>query len=198
MKFFKRIFSKPQPRTTQGKSKKKKPLYFHEDRFCQVEIVPRENSTAINLENGNVEEFSKVNFDGFGFSDIYQRGEHVLTTKERKIVLDDIEATLIGIGYKKNEVVYTGYGSYKKICENTIGYEVDSAIVFASFDENRLVEDIWLDNFRFNSESTDKQKMVNGLYEIGCKWNLILNDWDLCKLVDLQKREIILQYVINN
>ena len=170
-------------------------IYFHEDLYCQVEIIPRENSVNLDLENDKINEFSEEHFDGVGYTDVYARDGHGIKTCERGIQVDELDELITNIGFEKKNEIYTGYGAYKVKCKKTIGYHLDGAIIYCDFDENQLIQNIWIDGFRFNGKSTFKPQMIQALNELGKRWNLILNDWDLCEKIDLEVENEISSYI---
>ncbi|TDQ11725.1 hypothetical protein [Pedobacter metabolipauper] len=60
-------------------------VYFHEDFFNQVEFLPRENLFYLRKENEQIENFTKENFNGYGFTDIYRRNENPISIEDKKI-----------------------------------------------------------------------------------------------------------------
>lgn len=169
-------------------------IYLHEDLYCQVEILPVENINNLKSENKKIDAFAEEHFDGNGFTDIYQRTETNVKTVERNILLDDFESLIISLGYKKMKNVYSGYGSYKEKSENTCAYSMDGAVIFCDFEEN-TIKNIWLDGFRFNKDSSFIKQMVEALFQIGKRWKLTLNDWDIPKNIDLTNKLEIEKYI---
>lgn len=190
MNFWELLFGK----VYQFKTKEAEKVYFHEDLYCQVEVVPRENLLALNSENEKINELSEAHRSGLGYRDIFSRGEHQIKTIDRSITLDEFEALLTAFGFRKISNVYSGYGRLEEICKNTFAFKIDLAIVFCDL-QNGLIKNIWLDGFRFNKESEAKEMLVTCLNQIGEKWNLVLNDWDLCEVIDLNNIYEIERYV---
>lgn len=170
--------------------------YFHEDLFRQVEFIPRENINFIENENNKIHQFSKGNFDGNGFTDIYVReeSENQITLIEKKLNLVEIDSMLINLGMNKIENVYYLYGSTKTKCETTIAYNFKRAQIFMVY-ENEIVKDLFVDGFRFNQNEADKANLKIILNNIGVKFKLILNDWDLTEIIDLENQNEIEKYL---
>jgi hypothetical protein len=170
--------------------------YFHEDLFRQVEFIPRENINFIESENKKIDQFSKDNFDGNGFTDIYVReeSENQITIIEKKINLVEIDKFLIDLGMEKIENVYYLYGSKKIKCETTIAFKYKRAQIYLVY-ENEIVKDLFIDGFRFHKNEEDKEKLKIILNKIGMKFNLILNDWDLTEIIDLKNQNEIEKYL---
>ena len=169
-------------------------VYFHEDTFNQVEFLPRENKEYLKSENQKIENFSKENFDGHGFTDIYIRDESPKTIADKKIDFEELDKILLTLGLEKITEVYEGYGSGKWKCENTFAYVYDSAQIFVSLKDN-LVHDFWVDGFRFHKNDETKNKLKSVLWKIGDELNLLLNDWDLTVVIDLKDESEIEKYL---
>ncbi|PTB97271.1 hypothetical protein C9994_03585 [Marivirga lumbricoides] len=169
-------------------------LYLHEDFYCQVELIPIENFLDLKEENEKIDEFAKEHRDGLGFTDVYVRDGQKVKTSEREIPINEFEALLQTCGFQKVDKVYSGYGSHKEVCISTWGFKLDSSAVFCDF-KNNLIENIWIDGFRFSKDSANKEELINCLFQIGAKWKLILNDWDLTEAIDLSTKKSIDDYI---
>ena len=120
--------------------------YFHEDDFRQVEFCPKENLDFLRNENSEVNKFAEEHSDGNGFTDIYVREENnQKTILETQIKLSDLNSIMLNLELEKIEKVYTGYSSYREICENTIAYKFDYAEIFV-ITENDFVKDFFIVN----------------------------------------------------
>ncbi len=206
MSWIRRLFAKKEAHQTSNLHREHQPvkadpykltkreIYLHEDFYLQVEVVPRENSNHLSSENDAIKVFSEEHRDGLGFTDVYVRDEQKIKTSSRNIRLDEFEELALKSGLTKLDSVYTGYGSYKEKCKDTNAYTIDGATLYCDYD-NDLIKNIWIDGYRFNQESTHITTMVNSLYEIGERWNLILNDWDLSETIDLKSKEQIRVYI---
>ena len=95
---------------------------------------------------------------------------------------------------EKIKNVYYLYGSTKIKCETTIAYKYKSAEIYLVY-ENEIVKDLFVDGFRFHQNNEDKEKLKIILNEIGIKFNLILNDWDLTEIIDLENKTEIEKYL---
>src|SRR5262249_55770988 len=45
--------------------------FFHEDDYCQVEVLPAAAAGPCRSEMGRIDEFAEAHLDGMGFTDIY-------------------------------------------------------------------------------------------------------------------------------
>ena len=195
MNWLKKIFRKDNNTINQDEYKlSSDEVYLHEDFYCQVELLPDENSSELESENEKIEEFANEHFDGTGFTDVYARDEHKIKTSDRNINLSDFEQFVISLGFQKMRNIYSGYGNYKEKCQNTNAYSIDRATIFCDF-ENGVIKNIWLDGFRFNNESKFGKEMTEGLFQIGKQWKLTLNDWDLTERINLKDKSEIELYI---
>ncbi|PZR22807.1 MAG: hypothetical protein DI539_04775 [Flavobacterium psychrophilum] len=169
-------------------------IYFHEDMYCQVELVPRENIFHLEKENEKINEFSKEHLDGTGYTDIYVRENSPISIAERKITIDNLHNFLTPIGFTKSETVYYGYGSEKIKSDNTNAYRLNRAHIFFDYKED-IVTAFWINGFRFHKSEEFKKKLMVILYAIGNEYNVVLNDWDLSVTVDLSSKIEIEKYL---
>ncbi|MCP4054356.1 MAG: hypothetical protein GY739_15110 [Mesoflavibacter sp.] len=162
-------------------------IFYHEDDFCQIEIVPKENLSDLLKQADNIADFSAEN----GYSDIYVREENKVSLKSREIDKTELEKLLTELGTEKHTEVITGYGSeYRVKSENTIGFGKEYSAVYFDF-ENDKVKNIWITNlFGLNHD-----QVVDVFSKIGEKWNLVLMDWSSSELIDLTNKEMIKKYL---
>ena len=170
--------------------------YFHEDFFRQVEFCPRENFEYLKNENKEIRKFAEEHSDGNGlFTDIYIREEtNQKNVLEKQIVITELDFILLNLGLEKIENVYSGYSSFKEKCLNTVAYNFDRAQIFVT-SENNFVKDLFITGFRFHEIEEIKNKLEEILYTVGTEYNLILNDWDLTQIIDLNNRNEIKKYL---
>lgn len=186
--YFSKLNTKTEhPKLTKTEYRAKGTIFYHEDDFCQIEIVPKENLSDLLGQAENIADFSTEN----GYSDIYVREENKVSLKSREIDKKELEKLLAELGTEKHTEVITGYGSdYRVKSENTIGFGKEYSAVYFDF-ENDKVNNIWTTNlFGLNND-----KVVDVLSTIGEKWNLVLMDWNRSELVDLSKKEMIKKYL---
>jgi len=169
-------------------------LYFDEDYYCQVELLPRENYSELEDENDKIKDIAQKHSDGLGFTDIYLREGQKINTSDRNIQLADFEKLMLDSGFQKYANVYSGYGSQEVLCKNTFGFELDDSVIYCDF-ENELIQNIWIDNFRYSQSSDKKEQLINALFAICEKWNLTLNDWNLSETFDLTSKAEIERYI---
>jgi hypothetical protein len=169
-------------------------LFFHEDDFCQIELIPSSNRDDLTIEIEKIKEFSDKHSDGFGYTDIYVRKENNVPLREKKINTSDLIEIFDNLDVRKYSEVYTGYGtSYRVISEDTIGYGTGYSAIYFDFKQD-VVQNIWITN----PWGLDKQNLATILLNIGLKWNLVLMDWNLDRVIDLCDIAAVKKYLRMN
>ena len=165
-------------------------IFYHEDDYRQVEIVPIENFNELIKQAENVQDFAEKHFDGGGYTDIMVREDNRLKLKERGIRPSELDLILSELPIKKFTEVSTGIRPGEMKSENTFGYGENYNGIFFDFDSDS-VRGIWI----AGSPKINKEKLTIALNEIGNKWNLLLMDWNSLEIVDLKNKEQIEKYL---
>ncbi len=150
---------------------------------------------SLRIENNNISEFAQKHSNENGYTDIYTREDgNRIEIAQKKIRFDKIDLLLINLGMRRIENVYYFYGSTREKCQNTIAYELKSAEIFIMF-ENNFVKNCFINGFRFHKNEDDKLEFQRIFSKIGTEFSLILNDWDLTKVIDLEDQNEIKKYL---
>lgn len=165
-------------------------IFYHEDDYRQVEIVPAENFEELIKQAENVEDFSNKHFDGIGYTDMVIREENKITLKQRGITPNELDSMLSKLPIQKFDKVSTGIRPGEMMSENTIGYGGNYNGIFFDFKSN-AVTGIWI----AGSLDIDGHILTEILNEIGKKWNLLLMDWNSLELIDLKNKDQIAEYL---
>jgi len=118
-------------------------IYFHEDDYCQIEILPIENLAFCMKQAGLINEFSNEHWTGAGWADMFVRAENPISLHEKKIPVALLEKTLGNVLPKFDEV-YTGYSSYREKCNHISAFGQNEDIVVFYDEKDGLVSNIWL------------------------------------------------------
>lgn len=165
-------------------------IFYHEDDFGQVEIIPNENFERLIKEAENVKDFAEKHFDGGGFTDMYVREESGLKLEERKIKVSELDEVLSKLSVEKHTIATTGIRPDEILSKNTFGYGENYNGLFFDFKQD-IVSNIWISG----RLDVNDEKLVSVLNELGTKWNLLLMDWNSLELIDLKNKEQIKKYV---
>jgi hypothetical protein len=170
--------------------------YFHDDFYRQIELFPLENWKYLAKENKQIEAFKVEHSDGNGLATaVYSiEGNEILEIIEKQILRNEVEILLLNLGLNKIEKVYSGYIPNNYKCENLIAYNFESAEIFIEY-QNEIIKHIYLNEFRFQENEEIKTKLREILFEIGVKFDLILNDWNLAETINLKDKKEIEKYL---
>lgn len=172
------------------KTKIKGTIFYHEDDFGQVEIIPSENFERLIKEAKNVKDFSEKHSDGGGFTDIYVREQSGLKLEERKIKVSELNNILTKLSVEKHTMTTTGIRPDEMLHKNTFGYGENYNGLFFDFKDD-IVSNIWISG-RLN---VNDEKLISVMNEIGTTWSLVLMDWNSLELIDLKNKKQIKKYV---
>ncbi len=165
-------------------------IFYHEDSFCQVEVLPKENYNELIKEAESIKGFSDNSFDGVGYKDIVVRNNPYLELKQRKINPVELDAIISKYPLKKYTNITTGIKPGEIVSKNTIGYSEENTKIFYDYDHN-VVNNLWL----IYPTLGKVEVIVPILYEIGKKWDLLLMDWESSELINLSNKEEIENYI---
>ena len=159
------------------RKKRQREIYFHEDDYCQQQLLPRDASAHAQSEIKKIKEFSDAHRDpnGYGWTDIYVRQEaplefHTLAIKK------DIIGPIISPYLPPYDVVYTGYSSHRELCKQTAAWGTsDCCAVFIDWDKDGIVANIWTE--LFEQDEVAIQAATHAFAALGRLHPLVFVDW---------------------
>ena len=156
-------------------------FYFHEDYYCQIEYLPKENSAqAIGMAE-EIKELSQKSFDGNGWADCQVRDNARVTTKSKNYLLGDLENFLVSQNFSAYPAVTTGYGSRVVICENTKAFRKKSISICVDYD-GEIIRNVW---HNFSPAKADHDEYKDLLLKMALAFDFILADWWKLTVVDI-------------
>lgn len=170
------------------------PIYYHEDFYRQIELVPEENYFATNkfIDNLLPKEGSI-----YGFKNISVRLEQKIKLTDRKITVEEVNKILTPISLSYSENVTTGYGQSSWREKNTVVWGFEQFGIFVKY-QNHIVEAIWLsDSPAFPQLKTNKH-LTFGIFSIAKKYSLILIDWNNEIICRIRSENDVREYLYQN
>lgn len=172
--------------------KQKRIAFFHEDDYCQREILPLTAKNFCLRQMSEIDDFSQEHQSGDGsFSDIFMRENSHHGIEELGLQSEQLNAALSFLS--PYDLVETGYSSYREVSEATYGrgngYEQN---VFWSVNELGVVNAIWLD-IEIAPITMDLWRKV--LISLGKIAPVLLADWNCILCVDLTNPSDIEEYI---
>lgn len=161
--------------------------YFHEDDYCQWEVLPIEANDFCLKQMGKIKDFAEEH----EFNDIYVREESKHTIGELNLSKYNLDEVLDFLpAYDKVE---TGYASYREECSNTFCRGLGPYTnVFWSVDKSGVVNAIWLDIW-LTTENQDIWRKI--LTALGKMSSVLMADWGWKQCVNLASTEEIDNYI---
>jgi hypothetical protein len=174
-----------------GHEDKLREAFFHEDDYCQIEVLPASNWDYCVTQLQKIGKFSYEHFDGAGWTDMHIRGESPQQVKSLNINVKDLASSLSKTLTPFDRVL-TGYSSFREETEQTMAFGSEiSSIIFVEY-ENDVVTAIWLDSGIMSRE--DKQLALTVLLRLESMSEMILVDWNLGKIIKLSDRDKLISY----
>lgn len=168
-------------------------VYFHEDDYCQIELLPIENIEFCLKQTGLINEFANAHKEGNSYTDIYMREDNLISMHDKKILITLLENSLDGILPKFDEVC-TGYSSYREKSKHTNAYGQDENVVMFYDSKDNFINHIWftLDISKEN-DIMAAQDMFHALSKLG-EFIIVDWGWDFVEKINiLEKIESYLQ-----
>lgn len=168
-------------------------IYFHEDDYCQIELVPRENEGFLIAQGAEIQRSAEQNFDGYGYKAIHVRSEEPVSLFTKGISVDQMAEILGAHGFLRIDTVFTGYSTHRERANNTVAFKLDPYVVYLDHKVG-VVAHAWLD-LHWGGSTESKMHFIDTLDQIGRKWQLLLSHWPWSRVVDLTDRSAIDNYV---
>lgn len=162
-----------------------KTLYYHEDDYRQIELVPIENEVFVQKEIKYL--LDEEDENGISPSDL-----PTIELSEYKISSAELDAILSSVAVK-SEKVTTGYSTYIDVCDDAMGYCLHKIRIYFEF-KDEYVTCIWFDLPMENEREVDDLYKI--LKPISQKYDLLFVHWTNCGYsrmqteTDLKKRLI--------
>jgi hypothetical protein len=153
-----------------------KAIYFHEDDYCQIEILPLSLWNYCLDEMKKIDDFSESHKADIGWTDIYLRQEKPESLIDFSISVDNFEQSLEKT-LRPYSKVSTGYSSYFEECKNCRAWGIDegSFTIFAEVTTENLINVIWLDFGLLNSKNLPV--VIDSLKNLPRNNELMIADW---------------------
>ena len=169
-------------------------IYFHEDDYCSIEILPIENLEFCLKQAGLIADFSEKHKAEVGYTDIFALEKSPFSMQSKKIPKAVLEKAVQSILPKFDEV-FTGYGSYEEKCSHIGAFGNNENVVIFYDEKDGFIENIWLNLNVYEAEDiTIAKSLVHTLSKLG---NFIIADWGWGFIEALHNCEQINQYLLN-
>jgi hypothetical protein len=127
----------------------KREIYFHEDDYCQQELLPREALPFAEAEVKKIAEFANAHRapGGAGWTDVYVRQKPVVNFRTLGMKKDDLH-TAVSPHLPPFDLVSTGYSSYRERFRKAAAWGTSQHnALFADWDDDGKITNVWAQFF---------------------------------------------------
>jgi len=160
-------------------------IYFHEDLYCQVELLPRSAWDFCVRQLGAIADFAKAHHDGVGYTGIYLRPDVPTALADLRLRADDLDR-LLASKLPRHRSVTTGYSTHVEPAPGTVGYgPSQSCCLLVEADKEGTVKAAFLQ--LWGIQPPELEALHGALSELSRIADLLLVDWergDLLALAD--------------
>jgi hypothetical protein len=172
-----------------------KEIYYHEDDYCQIEVLPVSNWQHCAEQMGEIQTFSEAHKapNGMGWTQMYMRPDNPVGLSHSGIAITALRSALARVAEEYGPV-YTGYSTYRELSKNTVAFcAADGAILYADHNDAGVVEHIWL---TLDPTTEDQKSRALSLFmSLAEQGEFLLSDWGWCALVMLKDSGALSQYL---
>ncbi len=180
-------------------------VYFHEDDYCQIEILPAQNLSYCAEQLALIGRFSEQHRapNNTGWTDIYLRGKAPMSVDALALDINRVSA-LLTKHMQAFDRIESGCSSHRERCKNirAFGFD-DHCVVYVSYNRPDLVgwlmrkpciaQDIWLGLGHIkNSKLATLRTALEELNSLGA---FLLIDWSSSNLLLLSEKEKLAAYL---
>jgi len=193
LNFIKNIFKTDSSQQNETKFKPDpNAYYFHEDYYCQIEYLPKENFSVASKVATEIIEHSEKTFNGYGWTGCYIRNEAKVPTKSKQFKVTELVDLLLAEGFSEYPSVTTGYSTAVFPCDNTRAFKKQSIVLCIDF-KGDIIENIWHNDSPYQG---DNEVYKSFLLTMADKYNLLLADWWKSIVVDISNPNEIDKYFV--
>lgn len=162
-------------------------VYFHEDDYCQQQLLPCSARGHVATELKKSREFADAHLapGGFGWTDVYVLQD--FSPELSALRIDRVEFTdIVSQHLQPFELVFTGYSSHREQCRMTGAWgRSPQCCLFADWNETGIIRNIWAAFFEPDEESI--LAATAAVVAIGKRYSLLYVDWAwgyMCEIDD--------------
>jgi hypothetical protein len=168
-------------------------IYFHEDDYCQQQILPASENSSATEELAKISDFSREHRapGGVGWTDIYVRDGTGPGFSALRMTLQQFEAAIQEF-LPRFDTVHTGYSSYRQECKLTGAWGTsDSCCVFADWSQSAIIQNVWTSFFDDSEDSISRS--ASAVSALASHSPLVYIDWAWDYTVDPGNEEVFIR-----
>jgi hypothetical protein len=155
----------------------KREIYFHEDDYCQQELLPRDALGYAEVEVKKIAEFADAHRspDDAGWTDMYVGPKPPVTFRALRMKKEDLDVA-ISPHLPPFDLVYTGYSSYRQRCRKAAAWgTAPHNAIFADWDDDGIIKNVWAQFF--DSDQKSVLSASKAVAALGLVHSIIYVDW---------------------
>ncbi len=166
-------------------------LFYHEDFYKQIELVPWKNYFAtlraiVELPHGPGSDA--------GFLNCSVRPEHPAKMSDEKITLDQVNGKLKPLALSYHDHIVSGYSTSTYEVLDTIAWGFERYGIFVE-SKGGIVAGLWLCQSPKFSTTNSGHALKEAIRELSSDFSLVLVDWNKEILVDTSKEQPLKNYL---
>lgn len=165
--------------------------WFHEDDYCQVELLPLANEDFCRRQLAEIQSFSARHRSEFGWTEMYVRKAAPVTLAAAQIPSRDVCFELEQY-LTRFDRVCSGYSTYRKEFPDTIAFGFDKKFMLYGECQGEYLVRLWL---IIQSLSAHENQLAMRTLEFVAYWQLLLVDWPMSALIALADTEALNRYL---
>lgn len=172
-----------------------KEIYYHEDDYCQIEILPISNWQHCTQQMGEIQAFSNAHKtpNGLGWTGVYIRPDSAVELRDSGLTITALRKALAP-AVEEYGPVYTGYSSYRELSKNTAAFcAATGAVLYADYNDFGIIEHMWLTLDPTTEEQ--KNRALKMFAAVASQGEFLLSDWGWCALMMLSDSQALSQYL---
>ncbi len=168
-------------------------IYFHEDDYCQIELLPVSARHHCMTQMGIIDDFAAKHDDGgMGYTGIYVRPDAPHAFAELSVATAAFSAA-ISQHLPAYDFVFTGYSSYREECRSTLAWGDDSFTLFADH-EASIIQHVWLDLSLPNA--AEAARVASALRALPISESILIADWSWSLVAMLSDDASLNEYLL--
>jgi hypothetical protein len=166
-------------------------VYYHEDDYCQLELVAEANRQWCAEQMGQIDEFAAAHKADVGWTDVYARPDNptplATLNLSRTAFTEAMPASMLPF-----DRVFTGYSTYRSECKGTIAFGPhDSLVAYVELADDDVVSCVW---FTFDLKLPADVTIATELARSLSRWPVMIADWGWSKLLRLTDAAALRDY----
>ena len=170
------------------------PIFYHEDFYRQIELVPEENYFA---SNRFIDELPPKESSIYGIKNMVVRPEQKIKLSDRMISFEEVSEILSPISLFYSENVNTGYGQSAWRDRDTFVWGFEQFGLFIKH-KQKNVEAIWLSDSPTFPQLKTSNHLRDAIFALSKKYSLILTDWNKEIICRIRTENDVREYLYQN